>query len=102
MKTSYLFISTAVLEFITGLAFVFLPSSTVEFLLGLPLSSQTGAMICRIAGSALIALSLACWLARNDAQSIAARGLITGVLLYNILAVVILTCSAFAFQLTAV
>jgi hypothetical protein len=102
MKTSYMFISSAVLEIITGLAFVFMPSSTVEFLLGSPLSSQAGAMVCRIAGAALIALSLAYWLARNDAHSIAARGLIAGAMLYNILALVILICCAFVFQLTVV
>jgi hypothetical protein len=44
----------------------------------------------RVAGVALLALGVACWLAQHDAQSCAARGLVSAMVLYNLGAVVIL------------
>jgi hypothetical protein len=43
-----------------------------------------------VAGTALFALGVACWLAQYDAQSCAARGLVSAMVLYNLGAVVIL------------
>lgn len=81
---------TAVLEATTGLALVARPAEPVAVLLGSTLESPTAMTIGRIAGAALLSLGVACWLARNDARSRAASGLIAAMLLYNAAVVVFL------------
>ena len=67
---------TAIVEAATGLGLVVLPSVVVQLLLGSPLHAPAAVMLGRVAGAALLALGVACWLARADAQSRAARGLV--------------------------
>ena len=64
------------------MALLLLPAVPISVLLGSALDAP-GGLIGRVAGVALLALGTACWLARNDAHSGAARGLVTGMLLYN-------------------
>lgn len=47
----------------------------------------------RVAGAALLALSVACWLARGEAQNQTARGLVAAMLLYNFGVVVVLAAA---------
>ena len=79
-----LLIVTAALEGPTGLALLVVPAVVISVLLGSALDAPRALVVGRVAGVALLALSTACWLARKDADSGAARGLITGMLLYNI------------------
>jgi hypothetical protein len=60
---------TAVIEAATGLGLVALPSVVVRPLLGSPLDSSAATMLGRVAGVALLALAVACWLARDDTRS---------------------------------
>ena len=62
----------------------------VELLLGTAPSTVAGVTVSRVAGVALLALGVACWLARQDAEGRAARGLIAAMLLYNVAVVAIL------------
>jgi hypothetical protein len=59
-------------------------------LFGSPLSTNVGMTLGRLAGAALFSLGAACWLARNDEHTRAARGLIASMLLYNTAAVALL------------
>jgi len=90
MKTQRLLIATAMIEVGTGLALVLSPSVPVALLLGVSLDTPGGLVVGRIAGAALLSLGVACWLARNDALSGAARGVIAEMLLYNAGAVAVL------------
>ena len=74
---------TAVIEVGTGLMLVALPSLLVTLLLGSSLDTPVALIVARVAGVALLALGVACWLARHDAQSRAARGLVGAMVLYN-------------------
>jgi fatty acid desaturase len=75
---------TAVIEAATGLGLVVMPSVVVRLLLGSPLDNSPATMLGRVAGVALLALAVACWLARDDTHSRAARGLVAAMLLYNV------------------
>jgi hypothetical protein len=74
---------SAMVEVPTGLALIAVPSIVVRLLLGSPLDTSAAAMLGRVAGAALLALGVACWLARTDTQSRAARGLVAAMLFYN-------------------
>ena len=80
---------TALIEAPTGLALLLMPAVVVRLLLGAEISGA-GIPLGRVAGVALFALGVACWLARSDAQSCAARGVVSAMALYNIGAVIIL------------
>jgi hypothetical protein len=76
--------STALLESITGLVLFALPSKLTSLLLGSTLDSPIALTVARIAGVALTALGITCWIARNDNQSNAVKGLITALIVYNV------------------
>ena len=80
---------TAVIEAGTGLALIAVPAIVVQLLLGVEIYGAS-IPLGRVAGAALLALGVACWLAQSDAQSCAARGLASAMLLYNLCTVVIL------------
>ena len=75
---------TGALEAATGLALLVMPSVVVELLLGSSPGTLSGVTVSRVAGVALFALGVVCWLAREDAASRAAKGLVAAMLLYNI------------------
>lgn len=74
---------TTVIESITGLLLVLLPSKLVSLLFGSALDSPVALMVAHIAGVALMALGITCWIARNDNQSSAVKGVILGLIVYN-------------------
>ena len=81
---------TAIIEAATGLGLMAVPSVVARLLLGSPLDTSAAVMLGRIAGAALLALGVACWLARDDTQSRAARGLVVAMLMYNLVATAVL------------
>jgi len=85
-----LLIVTAAAEAATGLALLALPLLVGSLLLGGSLDAPAALIVARMTGAALLSLGVACWLARNDAQTRAGRGLITAMLLYNLAAVAVL------------
>jgi hypothetical protein len=80
---------TATIETATGLALIAVPAIVVRLLLGAEISGAS-IPLGRVAGAALLALGVACWLARDDTQSRTARGLVVAMLMYNIIATAVL------------
>ena len=89
---------TAVIEVGAGVALVALPSLLVTLLLGSALDTPAAVTVGRVAGAALLALGVACWLARHDGRSRAATGLVAAMLLYNLAAVSILASAGIGSQ----
>jgi hypothetical protein len=85
---------TGIIEMATGLGLLVVPSLVVRLLLGSPLDASAAVTLGRVAGAALLALGVACWLARADTQSRAARGLVAAMLLYNVATVAVLAFAA--------
>ena len=73
----------ALVEVGAGLLLVVSPSVLTTVLFGTTLDTPTALITGRVAGIALLSLVAACWLARNDAQSDWATGMVAGMLLYN-------------------
>jgi hypothetical protein len=90
--------ATALIEAGAGLALICLPSLAAALLLGAPLDALAGFTIARVGGAGLLSLGVACWLARGDTRSGAARGLVTAMVLYNVGAVVIFGAVGFGPQ----
>ena len=88
---------TALIELGAGLALLCFPSAAL--LVGAPLEAAPALTVARVGGAGLLALGVACWLARGDTQSSAARGLIAAMLLYNVAAVAVLGFAGIGFRL---
>jgi hypothetical protein len=93
---------TAALEFGTGLVLVTFPSALADFLLGSQLDAPVGLTVARIAGVALLALGVACWLGRLYGQTPVARGLAGAMVLYNAGAVAVFGYAAVALGLSGI
>jgi hypothetical protein len=92
----------ALIELGAGLALLSFPSPMVTLLLGSPLETPTSLSVARVGGSGLLSLGVACWLARGDSESRAARGLVAAMLLYDVGAVAVLAFAGIGFGLHGV
>ena len=101
-STSSLLMVTALVEAPTGLALLASPPLAAGLLLGVSLDAPAALVVGRMAGAALFSLSGACWLARDDGPSRAARGLVAALLLYNGAAVAVLASAAIGETLVGV
>src|SRR5215204_4879227 len=78
---------TALIEATTGLALAIIPSLLISILLGTSIKDSGAILISRLAGAALLTISIACWLLRNDTQSsVMAKAMIA----YNLFSIALL------------
>jgi hypothetical protein len=87
-----LFTVTALIEVGAGLSLLSLPGLAIRLLFGVRESSLEALVVGRIGGAALLALGVACYLARDDPGSRSQYGLLWAMLIYNVGA-----CVGFAF-----
>src|SRR5258708_2722274 len=81
---------SAVIELGAGAALLCCPSATAALFVGAPLETPAALTVARVGAAGLLALGVACWLARGDTQSHAERGLVAAMLLYDVAAAGIL------------
>ena len=97
-----LFVVTALLEAIAGVALIASPAWPVSLLIGAVLDTPGGLVAARVAGAALLALGVACWQARDDTQSTASRGLVSAMLLYNVATSAVLAYAGVGLKLSEI
>jgi hypothetical protein len=91
--------ASAAIELGAGLALLVAPSATTALLVGVSLESDAALTVVRLGGAGLFALGLACWLARGDSQSRAAKGLVGAMLFYNAAAAAVLAFAGLGLHL---
>ena len=94
-----LLVVMAVVEAGAGLALLAAPSFVAVLLLGSSLEGGVSLIVARICGSGLLSLGIACLLGRGDAGAPAA-GLITAMLVYNVITTALLAYAGFGLGLT--
>jgi hypothetical protein len=99
MNRAYLLIVTAFGEVGTGLLLLVLPSVPLALLLGVEGAAPETLFVARIAGAALLAIGIACWLARHDHGRLAQLGLLAGVLIYDVAAAALLAYAGFVLRM---
>lgn len=82
-KLKNLLTITALAEFITGIVLIVVPSTLALILFGSTLDTPVSLAVARVAGIALTALGIACWIGRTEQESKAVNGLIAALLIYN-------------------
>jgi hypothetical protein len=102
MKTKPLFIATAVIEVGAGLALLVSPALAASILIAAPFDTSPDSVVGRVAGAALLALALACWRARDDEHNRAAAGIVSGMLLYNAVAVMVLADAGIVLHMSGI
>jgi hypothetical protein len=90
----------ALVEVGAGLTLLIAPSALTTLLIGTQLDTPTALIVGRVAGVALLALVIACWVASHDAHSPVAKGLVAGMLLYNVGVVSLLAYAGTVLSLT--
>jgi hypothetical protein len=93
-----LYVATAVIEAGAGLALLFMPSAAANLLLGTPLQEPAACVVARVGGAGLLTLGVACWLTRGDTESSAARGLVTAMVVYNLVVALVLAAAGLRSQ----
>ena len=92
---------SAILEVPAGVAFVLTPLLQAGMCFGTTLDGPGGTALARLLGCAMVALGLACWCARRDGSSRAARGLAAAMLFYNASVVVLGLAGALVSRVSA-
>ena len=92
-----LLVVTAAIEAGTGLGLLAAPAAVAFILLGGTLDSPVALTVARVAGAALVALGLACWLARDNGHVI-----VVPMIFYNAIAAAILVYAAVSLALSGV
>ena len=88
---------TGVFEIVIGIGLAAMPDAGAELLAGAtPFEDPAAILLARIGGLGLIAIGIAALGARRDRESVALRGLLAGLLFYNVAAALLLAYGAVA------
>ena len=96
-----LLIATAAIEASAGVGLMSAPAAATRLLLGAAIDAP-GLVVARVAGAALFTIGSLCWVATNKRNGLAARGVLSALLFYNVAVLVALVHANLALQLTGI
>ena len=99
-KRKLFLVVIALVEALTGLGLLFLPSVPFALLLGLESATVDATFVGRIAGAALLAIGVASWMARTDELNPSLFGLLIGILIYNTTVSILLVYAGAVLKMT--
>jgi hypothetical protein len=100
-RDSFLIV-TAVLEVGTGLLLLAVPALPLQLLLGVAERAPETLLVARVAGAALLAIGVTCWLARRNGPNPAQFGVLAGALIYDVAAAGLLVYAGLGLNLTGI
>jgi hypothetical protein len=98
----YLLIAMGIVELLTGLGLIAVPSLVASLLLGTALEGEVVFIIAHICGAGLLSLGIACLLASADAGARAAVGLVVAMVFYNTIATGLLWHALMGLKMTGI
>jgi hypothetical protein len=99
---THLLIFAALGETVTGLSLLAVPAIPLKLLIGLEQASPETVFVARVAGAALLAIGVGCWLGRSDKLGPAQHGLIGSVLVYSAVVAGLLVYAALVLNLVGI
>jgi hypothetical protein len=93
---------TALLEVGTGLMLLLSPRVPLEILIGFRGPASDILVVARMAGSALLAIGVAAWLARSDDRTPSQTGVLAGSLVYNLAVAAVLAYAALTLRMSGI
>jgi hypothetical protein len=102
MHRTWLLIVTALVELGAGLFLLSLPSIPLALLLDVSSFAPEAVFIARIFGAALLAIGVTSYLARNDQNGPAQLGVLTGVLIYDVAAAILLAYAGLVLKMVGI
>jgi hypothetical protein len=102
MKIRAFLIASAGLEVGAGLALLVSPAWTASILIGAPFDTPADSVVGRVAAGALLALGVACWTAQAAQLPSGVTGIVTAMLIYNVITAGAVTFAATALHLFGV
>jgi hypothetical protein len=100
-RASFLIV-TALLEVSAGLVLLTVPALALQFLLGVGEAASETLLVARIAGAALLAIGVTCWLARQGEPNPAQFGVLAGALIYDVAAAGLLAYAGLGLNMTGI
>ena len=97
-----LFTAAALIEVGAGLSLLGLPALGIWLLLGVRDPSPEALIVSRVCGAGLLAIGVACWIARDDRGSRSQHGLLWAILIYNVGVCLVLAFAGLVLKMTGV
>lgn len=102
MRVTPLLTVTALAEGPTGLLLLVWPALVLALLFGWRHATAETLVVARVAGAGVLSIGVTSWTARRDASTPAARGVLTGLVVYNVVAAAVLVLAAVGLEMVGI